>query len=88
MLFWPGLKRHTTALVQTSVTCKRIQNRPPKHGHLLYKVAEVVPFQTVCIDLFGPYRTITKDQKLHYVKLTDQESKLDSRKTRMFSTAC
>jgi hypothetical protein len=36
-------------------------------------VPEVVPFQTVCVDLFGPYRAVTKDQKLRYVKLTDLE---------------
>ena len=56
--------------------CLRTKKRSIKYGKLPSKVAETIPWETLCVDLIGPYKIKLKKHKtkeitLHAVTMID-----------------
>ncbi len=47
--------------VKTCDCCQKGKSRKWKYSELPPKIAETVPWQTVCVDLIGPYTLKSKD---------------------------
>ena len=52
---WKGMRKTVQAVCKRCTTCQLTKPRLQKLGHLPPKRAEVTPWETVCIDLIGPY---------------------------------
>ena len=58
-------------------TCQRTKKNKKHYGHLPPKMEEATPWDTLCVDLIGPYlikqnlKDSTKDLKLHCVTMID-----------------
>ena len=63
-LDWKGL--HTTVhdMCKKSPTCQIAKTTNQKYGKLQPKQAETNPWETVCVDLIGPYMISNKEKKL------------------------
>ena len=55
-LTWPGLRNHVLACVQTCDICQRYKKQNRHYGHLPTKATEAQPWETLCMDLIGPYQ--------------------------------
>jgi len=53
---WRGLRADVVRTCRACPTCKVRKKRDSKLGKLPAKVAEHIPWHTLCIDLVGPYR--------------------------------
>jgi hypothetical protein len=62
---WKGMRKTVQHVCSRCDSCQHNKRRHPKLGKLNPKDPEVVPWQTVCIDLIGPYPIgeIKKDKK-------------------------
>jgi hypothetical protein len=62
---WKGMRKTVKHVCSRCDSCQHNKRRHPKLGKLNPKDPEVVPWQTVCIDLIGPYPIgeIKKDKK-------------------------
>ena len=71
---WPKLRENVEHYCKTCKTCQLTKKSKKKYGHLPAKEAEVEPWDTLCIDLIGPY-TIKDDTKdrftLHCLTMID-----------------
>ena len=73
-LTWPGLRNHVLACVQTCDICQRYKKQKRHYGHLPTKAAEAQPWETLCVDLIGPYQIRRKGKtplRLHAVTMID-----------------
>ena len=52
---WPKLKQDVERFCKTCKTCQLTKKTKKKYGHLPAKEAEASPWDTLCIDLIGPY---------------------------------
>jgi len=52
---WPGLSDDVEDHCKRCKTCQLAKKTKKKYGHLPPKTAEVQPWDTLCIDLIGPY---------------------------------
>ena len=59
-LTWPGLRNHVLACVQTCDICQGYKKQKRHYGHLPTKAAEAQPWETLCVDLIGPYAICRK----------------------------
>ena len=63
IMTWSSLNTDFSEYTRMCPTCQRKKKGKNKYGRLLAKVAEVVPFDVLCVDLIGPYTvTLTKKQ--------------------------
>ena len=62
-LTWPGLSTEVENYVQSCHECQRCKAPRKKYGHLPEKEFSDNPWDTVCVDLIGPYSITTKDGK-------------------------
>ena len=60
-LYWEKMEDQIRQFVKQCPTCERFKKQKKKYGHIPPKNVELIPWDTVCIDLIGPY-TVT-DQK-------------------------
>lgn len=71
---WPGLNDEVEKLCKTCKTCQLTKKTKKKYGHLPPKEAEVIPWDTLCIDLVGPYTVKEKGKEkwlLHCLTMID-----------------
>jgi hypothetical protein len=71
---WPKLHDEVEDICKKCITCQLTKKTKIKYGHLPPKEAEVKPWDTLCIDLIGPYiidRKRNKDYKLHCMTMID-----------------
>ena len=71
---WPGLVKDAENHCKHCHTCQITKRTKKKYGHLPPKVAEVQPWDTLCIDLIGPYtvkQVGSKSWKLHCLTMID-----------------
>ena len=71
---WPKLEDDVQKLCKTCRTCQLTKKTKKKYGHLPPKEAEVIPWDTLCIDLIGPYTVKEKGKKkwiLHCLTMID-----------------
>ena len=52
---WPGMSSDCKYHVRTCEICQKYKKTHPKYGHLPAKIAEVNPWEVLCVDLVGPY---------------------------------
>ena len=50
--------------MKTCVRCQLGKCRKRKYGHLPPKIAQVIPWNQVCVDLIGPYTIKVKDKTI------------------------
>jgi len=71
---WPKLHEDVEKLCKTCVTCQKTNKTKKKYGHLPPKEAEATHWDTLCIDLIGPYtvkKRGKKEWKLHCLTMID-----------------
>ena len=54
-LTWKGLRKTVKDRCSRCNTCQQMKCTKKKYAHLPPKEAEIVPWETLCIDLIGPY---------------------------------
>ena len=54
----PEIRKH----MKTCVHCQLGKRPKRKYGHLLPKIAHVIHWNQVCVDLLGPYKVKAKDK--------------------------
>ena len=54
-LWWPNMRDEITSFVTKCPTCQKNKKQRKKYGHLPEKAAETDPWDTLCVDLIGPY---------------------------------
>ena len=59
---WKNLRKDVHDVCSKCDTCQRIKVRHVKYGKIREKVMEITPWETLCVDLIGPY-TIKQKQK-------------------------
>ena len=59
---WTNLRQTVHQVCSTCPTCQHTKTTSKKYGHLPPKVAEIKPWEKLCVDLIGPY-TLKKDDK-------------------------
>jgi hypothetical protein len=71
---WPGLNEDVEKVCRRCYTCQLTKKTKKKYGHLPPKKAEVAPWDTLCIDLIGPYTMKEHGKKkwiLHCLTMID-----------------
>ena len=63
-MWWRGMRPHIRKHVKTCERCQLGKRRKRKYGHLPPKIAQVVPWNQVCVDLIGPYTIKVKDKTI------------------------
>ena len=73
-LVWPGLSKDVEKHIKSCHQCQRCKNPRKKYGHLSLKDIDQNPWDTICVDLIGPYTITTKHEKeltLHALTICD-----------------
>ncbi len=73
-LVWPGLSSDVEKHIKSCHQCQRCKNPRKKYGHLALKDIDQNPWDTICVDLIGPYTVTTKHEKelnLHALTMCD-----------------
>jgi Integrase zinc binding domain len=60
---WPGLSSDVEKYIKSCHQCQRCKNPCKKYGHLPFKDIDQNPWDTICVDLIGPYTVTTKHEK-------------------------
>ena len=71
---WPKLHAEVEEVCKKCTTCQLTKKTKQKYGHLPPKKAEAIPWDTLCIDLIGPYKIDKKSNKgykLHCMTMID-----------------
>ena len=53
---WKGLRKTVHKICSSCDQCQRTKRTKKKYGKLPEKVAEVTPWQKLCVDMIGPYK--------------------------------
>ena len=61
VMYWKDMRKHIQRHVKVCDICQRCKKHKRKYGHLPPKIATVVPWTQVCVDLVGPYTLKAKD---------------------------
>lgn len=61
VMYWYRMKDQVERHVKTCLQCQKGKHKSHKYGHLPAKIAETVPWNSVCVDLIGPYTIKSKD---------------------------
>ena len=64
VMYWPGMRYRIRKYVISCDRCQKGKSRKRKYGKLPPKIAETVPWRTVCVDLIGPYTIKAKDRTI------------------------
>jgi hypothetical protein len=62
---WKNLREDVARHCRTCHKCQVSKKQKKKYGHLPPKIAEVIPWKRVNIDIVGPYTVRTPDKKKH-----------------------
>ena len=57
-LYWDNMETDVSKFTKTCPTCQRFKKSKKKNGKLPPKEVTMIPWETICIDLIGPY-TVT-----------------------------
>ena len=60
---WANLRKDVQDICRKCPTCQKSKKHTIKYGHLKPKEAEVTPWETLCVDLIGPYKIDRKNKK-------------------------
>ena len=55
-LTWVNLRKTVHEVCSTCHTCQISKRTKKKYGHLPEKEAEAIPWETLCVDMIGPYK--------------------------------
>ena len=58
---WNDMRKTVRRVCSTCDLCQRTKRSTTKCGKSPAKIAEVVPWQTLCVDLIGPYTMTSKN---------------------------
>jgi hypothetical protein len=72
-LIWPKIHEQVATHFSKCKACQLYKGQKKKYGHLPVKDVEAHPWQTLCVDLIGPYTVCTKNgtQSLHAMTMFD-----------------
>ena len=54
-MYWKSMRTSIQKHVKTCARCQKSKSRKQQYGLLPTKVAETIPWRTLCVDLIGPY---------------------------------
>ena len=60
-MYWPGMTTAIRKHVKVCDRCQKGKKRKWKYGQIPEKIAEIIPWRCVCVDLIGPYTIKAKD---------------------------
>ena len=60
---WEGIQKTVHKVCSTCDRCQQTKKTSAKYGKLPEKNAEIVPWETLCIDMIGPYQIKRKGRK-------------------------
>ena len=60
---WKKLRQQVADTIKKCPTCQKCKKHTEKYGHVPIKDAECEPWETLCVDLVGPYTIPTKNPK-------------------------
>lgn len=60
---WKGLRNSVHQVCSTCDTCQRTKRTKKKYGKVPEKIAEILPWETLCVDMIGPYKIPRKKKK-------------------------
>ena len=73
-MYWEGMEKDINSYVKKCITCQKYKKKHKKYSKLPPKTATTTPWDTVCVDLVGPY-TVTdstgKDRTLMAMTFID-----------------
>jgi hypothetical protein len=69
-MFWPGLTEDVKKHVKKCLPCQKCKKTRKPYGHLPAKTAEIEPWQTVQVDLVGPWKVKTPSGTKSLLALT------------------
>ena len=67
-LTWPNLREDVRYHVSICLVCQKNKKQTKKYGHLPAKEAEGTPWEHLCVDLIGEYKTKWKGKKMLKMK--------------------
>ena len=59
-MYWENMDKDIAAFTKACPTCQRFKKKRKKYGRLPPKDVSMIPWETVCIDLVGPYTVTDK----------------------------
>ena len=65
--YWSNLRDTVVEVVKPCHICQVSKKGQKNYGQLPAKEAEAVPWETLCVDLIGPYTVRPKDKKKHLI---------------------
>ena len=72
--YWKNLRQTVHEVCTKCPTCQRTKRSSKKYGHVPEKLAEVTPWEKLCVDLIGPY-------SMKKYKVIDPETKEEKQQT-------
>jgi hypothetical protein len=60
-MYWKGMRSAIQSLTKSCRSCQVNKKRHLKYEHLPAKIIITIPWQTLCVDLIGPYTLKGKD---------------------------
>ena len=60
---WKNLRKTVQQVCARCDACQRTKRNKKKYGHIPPKQAETIPWETLCIDVIGPYKIKRKTSK-------------------------
>ena len=68
---WPGLTQDVEDYVKSCHECQLCKNPRKNYGYIPFKEVKQTPWDTVCVNLIGPYSMTTKtERELHLQAMT------------------
>ena len=59
-MYWENMEKDIAVFTKACPTCQRFKKKRKKYGQLPPKQVSMIPWETVCIDLVGPYTVTDK----------------------------
>ena len=66
---WKTLRQDVEKACKTCQTCQLIKRKSIKYDKIPAKKAETTPWDTLCVDLIGPYKIASSKKKGHEINL-------------------
>ena len=66
VMYWKDMRKHIQKHTKFCARCQISKKQKRQYGHLPPKIATIVPWKQVCVDLVGPYTVKAKDGRYYH----------------------
>ena len=60
---WKNMKETVKEVISKCPNCQKNKRHTQKYGHIPIKMGETTPWETLCVDLIGPYEIKSKGKR-------------------------